>query len=716
MASTQTIPPAAALVQARAAVDEHRWQAAVELFAVADEAGLLTPDDLDLLGNAEWWTGSMTRSIAAEERAYAGHTAAGDTRRAARTALSLVTEYSHRLEGSVASGWLRRAERLLEGTPESREHGLLERARRNAAYGRGELEAALEHSSRVFEIGNRLGDRDLIGLGMQDQGRVLIELGRVEEGMALLEEAMVAAVGDELSPRAAAIVYCNATIICEDVADYRRAADFAEAAERWCDRQHIAGFPGMCRVRRAEIIRLTGDWKKAESEARLACEELRDFSIAYAGEGFYQIGEIRLRLGDFAAAAKSFAEAHELGRDPQPGLAMLHLAQGRTDAARSLLSESLGNPIATPLERAHLLPAQVEVSVAAGDVDQARAAADEMSRLADRYGTHALRASAADATGRASLAAGDIDAAVASFRQSWRIWQELSAPYETARARASLGRALIAGGRTDAAAQELRSAIAVFERLGAEPDLKAAHGELERIEGPSASEQPAGRLGACSCSPMSSARPTSSRRLAMTPGNRFFAGMTTRSATSSSSAEARSSITRATGSSSPSPTQTRPSRPPPPSVARCATTAAIMASPRPSASASMPRRRTRAAAVTPAVRARRRAHRVACCGRRDPLSQDALAAASRPVSHGPLRTEKLKGIRDSVSVATSPRKRGRLRRSAAGSGHPFHIEEAVEVLEGEGAVADVATLDDHVPDGLALGEGLLGDARRLLVA
>ena len=311
--------------------------------------------------------------------------------------------------------------------------------------------------------------------------------------MALLEEAMVAAVGDELSPRAAAIVYCNATIICEDVADYRRATDFAEAAERWCDRQRISGFPGMCRVRRAEIIRLSGDWEKAESEARLACDELRDFSIAYAGEGFYQIGEIRLRMGDFGAAAKAFAEAHELGRDPQPGLAMLHLAQGRTEAARSLLRESLGNPIATPLERAHMLPAQVEAAVAAGDVDEARAAANEMSRLADTYGTHALRASAADATGRAALAAGDVETAVESFRQSWRIWQELSAPYETARARASLGRALIAGGRTDAAVLELRSAITTFERLGAEPDLKAAHVELDRIEGASVSDQPADR-------------------------------------------------------------------------------------------------------------------------------------------------------------------------------------------------------------------------------
>ncbi|HJT64489.1 MAG TPA: LuxR family transcriptional regulator [Candidatus Limnocylindria bacterium] len=653
MTTIQATPPAEALIKARAAAAEHRWQEALELFSAADVGSLLTPGDLDQLGDSAWWTGDMISAIAAQERAYAGHIAAGEPARAARTALQLASEYSHRLEPSVSSGWVSRAQRLLEGTPEAHAHGLLERARRNAALNRGDLEEALEHANRVFEIGTRLADRDLIGLGMEDMGSVLVQLGRVEEGMALLEEAMVAAIGDELSPRAAAIVYCNATIACEDVADYRRAADFSEAAKRWCERQQIAGFPGMCRVRRAEITRMSGAWQEAESEARLACDELRDFAVGYAGEGFYQIGEVRLRLGDYSAAEQAFAEAHEHGRDPEPGLAMLRLAQGRTDAARSLLREALDEPAVTPLERARLLPALVRAAAAAGDLDQVREAADEMIGLAERYGTHALRAAAADSAGQAALAEGDVQAAVESFRQARRIWQELQAPYEAAQARSWLGRALMMGGRNDAAALELRSAIAAFERLGAEPDLKAAHAELETIEGASVADQPPNKaqrvfmftdvvrstdlieaIGDDAWSALLRWHDDTIRHLVIEhrgeildhAGDGFFIAFV----------DADQAIDTATA------------------IRRTMRDHRRDHGFAPAIRIGLHWAEARKSGASYSGRGVHAAARIASLADADEIliSQDALAAASRPVSHGPLRTEKLRGIRDPVTVAT----------------------------------------------------------------
>ncbi|MGH2427668.1 MAG: LuxR family transcriptional regulator, partial [Candidatus Limnocylindria bacterium] len=313
-------PTTASLDRAHLALAAHRWAEAIELLRTADAEAPLAPADLDQLGQAAWWMGLLGEAIAARERAYAGHMTAGDRRAAAGSALTLAADYSHRLESSIASGWVKRAQRLLDGLPEAREHGYLERALLGGALGRGDLDEALARAEHVLELGNRLADPDLEALGLQDKGRVLVALGRVEEGMALLDEAIVAAISGEVSPYPTAVVYCNATIACEDLADYRRASEFADAAKRWCERQAIAGFPGMCRVRRVEIIRLRGAWAEAEAEARQACAELQEFSLEYAAEGFYQIGEIRLRMGDLAAAEEAFTQAHELGREPLPGL------------------------------------------------------------------------------------------------------------------------------------------------------------------------------------------------------------------------------------------------------------------------------------------------------------------------------------------------------------------------------------------------------------
>lgn len=472
-----TNPPVSAEAEAsaeraRVAFGERRWSEAIELLRAADAGGALTAADLDAYGESAWWIGNLGEAIEMRERAFAAHKAAGDPRRAAATALALANDYSHRLESPVASGWVRRAERLLKDLPESREHGYLQRPHIGAALARGAFDEALEGAERLLEIGERLGDPDLEALGLQDKGRVLIAAGRVDEGMALLDEAVVAAMSGAVSPYPTAVVYCNATVACEDLTDYRRASEFADAAKRWCDRQAIAGFPGMCRVRRVEIIRLRGAWAEAEAEARLACAELQDFCLDYAGEGFYQIGEIRLRMGDLEGAESAFSQAHQMGRDPQPGLALLRHAQGRTDAGAKLLARALGDLAAVPLVRARLLPAEVELALALRERGRAEAAAGELERIATQYRTHVLRAAAEAARGAVALADGENDSAIESLRRAWRIWQETDAPYEAARTRRSLAEAYLAAGDPEAAELELSAAEAVFERLGAALDLE----------------------------------------------------------------------------------------------------------------------------------------------------------------------------------------------------------------------------------------------------
>jgi class 3 adenylate cyclase len=462
------------LQEARDAIERHAWREAFDLLTAADESGELSPEDIESFAEAAWWTGRMDECIQAQERAYAAYVEAGNGRRAARVALKLARNYQNKLAPSVAGGWLNSAQRLLQEEPECPEHGYLSLTLAFVGWTLGNLDNALDYAKRTFEIGSRFGDRDLQALGLNFQGGILVAKGKVSEGLALLDEAMVGAVGGELTPDATGSIYCGTIGTCERLADYRRAAEWTEAANRWCDRESITGFPGRCRVHRAHIMRLRGAWAEAEEDAQRACDELRDFTPTFAADAFYELGEIRLRMGDLTAAEDAFRQAHELGKEPQPGLSLVRLAEGNVDAAATMINRALAQESLDRLARARLLPAQVEIAVAAGDLETARLAADELGPIAEAYGTPALQASAACARGAVQLAEGDAVAACESLRRGWRLWQEVDAPYEAARARVLLAAAYRDEGDAEAATLELRAARSAFERLGATPDARRA--------------------------------------------------------------------------------------------------------------------------------------------------------------------------------------------------------------------------------------------------
>jgi class 3 adenylate cyclase len=459
----------------RGAISRHAWKEGFDFLSEADRAESLTPDDLERLAEAGWWTGQMSVSIAARERAHRAYLDAGNPCRAAYHACFLFRDYGSKGEDTIARAWLNRAERLLVHQPECVETAWFERTQTVFALeGLHNLDTALAHARRTLEIATRLSDRDLMALGLHDQGRILVAMGRVDEGVAMMDEATVAALAGELAPFPTAAIYCNTITSCEELADYRRAGEWTEAAKRWCERQAIAGFPGMCRVYRAEVIRLRGAWADAEREAQRAYEELREFNVVYAAGALYEMGEIRLRMGDFAAAGEMFRQAHDLGRNPLPGLAMLRLAQGKGDAALTLITTGLADETHDRFRRAKLLPALVSIAVAGGDRAAAAAAAKELEEIARAYGTPALEASAAYAQATVALAGGDPASARPYVKRSVQLWQDVDAPYEAALARMLLGEACQAAGDVENAALELEAARSAFERLGAVPDAQRA--------------------------------------------------------------------------------------------------------------------------------------------------------------------------------------------------------------------------------------------------
>jgi class 3 adenylate cyclase len=479
----------------RDALERHAWAEAYEILAEADRAGSLTGEGLEILAEAAWWTARPDETIGAFERAYAAYMEKGDRSSAAMMAFRLAEQNGMRMALPVALGWKARAEQLAKEDPESPVHGWLAWMRGLLAWmGQADFEAAIEHYDQALEIAARTGDRNLHGMSLHDKGHSLCLLGRITEGLALLDEAMVAAVGGELDPEPAGYVYCGMIGICSKLGDYGRAAEWTEATLRWCERQSIPAFPGVCRIHRAELLTLRGSWAKAEEEARLACEELPRFNF-YSGMGpaFYGIGEIRRRMGDFASAEEAYARAHELGYLPQPGLSLLRLGQGKMEAAAAGARQALAEVTTDRLNRVRCLAAQAEIALAAGDVETAALAAEELQSIVSQYEATSLHAMAACVQGAVRLAQGDAEKALPDLRRAREAWQQVEAPYEVAEVRVLLGKAYRAIGDDEGAFLELKAARATFDRLGARPAAGSVGELMAELASPTAGHERASR-------------------------------------------------------------------------------------------------------------------------------------------------------------------------------------------------------------------------------
>jgi class 3 adenylate cyclase len=477
-------PPSLA-EEGREALARHAWAEALEKLTEADSAGDLEPADLDAFAEAAWWNGRLERAIELRERAYAAATKAGQPDAAVMLAIKLARDNVYHSSDAMAAGWLQRAERILNGVPENPGHGWLAATKGFRAAMIGDTEQMLAEAIKAEGIAARIGDRDLAAMAQAEHGFAMIAAGNVVEGMAMVDEASVAAVGGELEPAVAGGICCTTIGACANLGEWSRAAEWTDAQDRWCKREGIAGYPGMCRVFRSEIKEMRGRWLEAEAEAQQAAVELAGFIPAAAGMAMYRIGEIRLRRGDLADAEQALTRANGFGAHTEPALSLLRLAQGQVRVAADGIRDAIERPPkttnwqappGTPMYLLPMLSAQVEIALAADDEATARAAVAELDAIADRFGTASMKAAAAAARGLLQLRTGEAADAVRSLRDAAEAWTEIDAPYQAALARVALAEALVATEQPDRAALEMRTARAALDLLGAALELRRADG------------------------------------------------------------------------------------------------------------------------------------------------------------------------------------------------------------------------------------------------
>ena len=467
------------LARARKSFEQHTWADSYRLFEAADREAPLEPEDLERLATAAYLMGREDDSEAFWERAHRGFLERGDREGAARSACWLAVGLQLRGAIAPASGWFARAQHILdEAQIECVVRGFLLIPSAIQRIVQGDPAAGDALFSQAAEIARRYGDRDLACKAAQGRGRALIRLGRVREGVALLDEAMVAVIAGEVSPILAGDAYCTVLEGCQEMFDLRRAYEWTTQLARWCAGQpDLVRYRGECLLYRAEVLQMRGRWDEAARDAQDACELL--LSRPAAGAAFYRLGEMHRLRGAFDKAEAAYLRANERGRKPQPGLALLRLAQDRVaDAAASIRSVLLDTQ--AQATRARLLAAAVEILLPAGDLEQARAAAAELSQIAQVVDASLLSGMSAHATGAVLLAEGDVAGGGTSLRRAWEIWRDLEMPYEEAQTCLLLAAVCERRGDEDGRRLEVDAARTLFKRLNAE-------GPLARIT------EPAGR-------------------------------------------------------------------------------------------------------------------------------------------------------------------------------------------------------------------------------
>ncbi|MEY2426275.1 MAG: hypothetical protein QOI61_1847 [Actinomycetota bacterium] len=462
-----------ALAAARDALARADWQAAYDAAFAASCADPLAAAERDvLLADSLWWLGRLDECIEHREAAFRAFEEAGERRRAGECAVWLYEHNCFKARPAIGGAWLQRARRSLGDDTECLAYGGLMLREAEAAHGRGEIDEAAVSAAQVVELARRLRSHNLEAEALQTLGRLLIDQGRVREGLAHLDEAMLFAIEGRLGPYQTGKIYCSLIAACEQLGDLARAAEWTEATGRWASEHPFAIFPGICRVHRATALTWRGEFADAEREAIRACDELIDRHVPNAGAAFAEVGDIRRRLGDLDGAEAAFARAEELCGGSCAGSALLRLAQGRGDAALATIDSCLTGAGWNRLSRAKLLGAHVQICLAAGDVESARGSVAELAQTAADFDSDVLRAWAASARGRIEVATND-PAAPATLRAALALWQALEVPYEIATTRTLLGFAL-RDVDPEAAAVSFGAAQELFEQIGARLDASHA--------------------------------------------------------------------------------------------------------------------------------------------------------------------------------------------------------------------------------------------------